>query len=151
MKKLLPLLLLLLAACSKSDNTDITPTTQTQHRSFTIAGENSSAGWLYTNGKNNPSEAVSVNGNYYFHSEKMVDIITSEVCENGKVDVYLQTGGTQSKLPYIRNYISTGHTWTTTIDFVYEPGYVHIYHTRSDFPDNEAVPAAETFRVVTSL
>ena len=73
--------------------------------------------------------------------------ITSNVTENGLVQVYTYDGSVQEVLPYVRHYgDSSDALWTRTVDYDFSNGNLTIYVTDSDFAAD--LPGSMDFRVV---
>jgi len=94
----------------------------------------------------NTSTDAPVTKRYYSASFTMPEI-TSNVTENGLVQVYTYDGSVQEVLPYVRHYgDSSDALWTRTVDYDFSNGNLTIYVTDSDFAAD--LPGSMDFRVV---
>lgn len=123
MKKhlLLGILALLLVSCSD-----------------TTIFERDTTRWTFINLVAKPSdwqEYVDNNGkNRYYSCSYSVPEIDYDIYEYGVVLCYVELGGAQQIMPYVRHYEDqNGAQWTKTIDFEYAKKKVNIFVTNSDF------------------
>lgn len=88
-------------------------------------------------------------GRPYYEANVHVPEITSFVYSDGFVLCYLIENNSQKPLPYVRHYKNAkGESWTTTIDFEYNVGYLHVFYTNSDFNYLEGEPDFTKLRLV---
>lgn len=88
-------------------------------------------------------------GKPYYEADVYVPEITNYVFTDGFVLGYCVDGDTQMPLPYVRHHQNeAGESWTTTVDFEYNVGAVHIFYTNNDFNYPVGEPGAMLFRFV---
>lgn len=89
------------------------------------------------------------NGSLFYAADIYVPEITSFVYTDGFVLCYCMDGDTQMPLPYVRhNCDNQGNIWTTTLDYEYNIGVLHVYYTNNDFNYMDGEPNATRLRLV---
>ena len=88
----------------------------------------------------------------YFYYDKAVPQLTNNVFKEGIVLVYLHTlSSVKNVMPYVLHKGDEDHLgeifWTQTYDYDFEPGYVRLRVTYSDFITSIR-PATETFSLI---
>lgn len=93
-------------------------------------------------------------GGYFKGSVENFRALTPYICDYGNVAVFvtLDDDGVQTPLPHTRyygGYIDGEYkTWSSTIDYEYNPGFINFFYTTSDFGYFDYEPGSWTFRVV---
>lgn len=88
-------------------------------------------------------------GKPYFEADVPIPEITDFVYTDGIVLCYLVSGSTQVALPTIRHHENAnGEKWTTTLDYEYNVGWLHVFYTNSDFYYSQDEPDYTKLRLV---
>lgn len=87
-------------------------------------------------------------GNLFYGADVYVPEITKFVYTDGFVLCYCVNGDTQMPLPYVRHNVQGNDKWTTTLDYEYNIGQLHVYYTNSDFQYMDDEPNLTRLRLV---